>query len=98
MADTAPIAIEPGTDPASFDSGEITFIGTATVLIRYAGFTILTDPNFLHQGQHTYLGMGAFGKRRTEPAMSIDELPPLDLVVLSHHHGDHFDRIAAAGL
>jgi len=28
--------------------GSIFFVGTATVLLRYAGFTILTDPNFLH--------------------------------------------------
>jgi hypothetical protein len=35
-------------DP-DFTSGSIFFVGTATVLIRYAGFTILTDPNFLHQ-------------------------------------------------
>lgn len=30
--------------------------------------------------------------------MEIDQLPPLDLVVLSHHHGDHFDHVAAEGL
>ena len=32
------------------------FIGTATTLIRYAGFTVLTDPNFLHRGERVYLG------------------------------------------
>jgi len=79
-------------------AGEVTFIGTATVLIRYGGFTILTDPNFLHAGQHAYLGLGLRSKRLTEPAMTIDELPDLDFVVLSHHHGDHFDDVAAAGL
>lgn len=30
--------------------------------------------------------------------MAIADLPPLDFVVLSHHHGDHFDDIAAAEL
>jgi L-ascorbate metabolism protein UlaG (beta-lactamase superfamily) len=30
--------------------------------------------------------------------LSIGELPSLDFVVLSHHHGDHFDRVAARGL
>jgi L-ascorbate metabolism protein UlaG (beta-lactamase superfamily) len=39
--------------------------------------------------------MGLTTKRLTEPALSIDELPPVDFAVLSHHHGDHFDRIAA---
>jgi L-ascorbate metabolism protein UlaG (beta-lactamase superfamily) len=70
------------------------FIGTATTLIRYAGFTVLTDPNFLHRGQRVYLGKGRWTARRTDPAMEIDELPELDLVVLSHLHGDHFDRVA----
>ena len=75
--------------------GELIFIGTATVLVRYGGFTFLTDPNFLHQGEHARLGWGLRSKRVTEPAMEIDDLPPLDFVVLSHHHGDHFDDIAA---
>jgi L-ascorbate metabolism protein UlaG (beta-lactamase superfamily) len=82
----------------SFDRGELTFIGTATVLVRYGGFTFLTDPNFLHAGQRVYLGLGLTSKRLTDPAMEIADLPPLDFVVLSHHHGDHFDRIAARQL
>jgi L-ascorbate metabolism protein UlaG (beta-lactamase superfamily) len=74
------------------------FVGTATTLIRYAGFTVLTDPNFLHRGQRAYLGKGLWSKRLTEPALAVEELPPLDLVVLSHLHGDHFDRVARRGL
>jgi L-ascorbate metabolism protein UlaG (beta-lactamase superfamily) len=79
-------------------AGRILFIGTATTLIQAAGFTILTDPNFLHRGDRAYLRMGLTTKRLTEPALSIGELPPLDFVVLSHHHGDHFDRVAARDL
>jgi L-ascorbate metabolism protein UlaG (beta-lactamase superfamily) len=73
--------------------GELTFIGTATVLVRRGSFTFLTDPNFLHAGDHAHLGHGLRSKRLTEPAMALDELPPLDFVLLSHHHGDHFDQI-----
>jgi L-ascorbate metabolism protein UlaG (beta-lactamase superfamily) len=69
------------------------FVGTATVILRYAGFTILTDPNFLHAGDHVHLGYGLTSRRRTNPAMDIEDLPPIDLVVLSHLHGDHFDRV-----
>jgi L-ascorbate metabolism protein UlaG (beta-lactamase superfamily) len=78
--------------------GGLHFIGTATTLLRYAGFTVLTDPNFLHRGQRAYLGKGRWTTRRTDPAMEIGDLPALDLVVLSHLHGDHFDRVARNGL
>ena len=88
----------PDAPSDDLECGELTFIGTATVLVRYAGFTFLTDPNFLHQGQHAYIGLGLTTRRRTEPAMQVRDLPPLDFVVLSHHHGDHFDRIAARDL
>ena len=69
-------------------------MGNATVVIRYAGFTILTDPNFLHAGDHVHLGYGLTSKRLTNPAVEIEDLPPLDFVLLSHLHGDHFDRVA----
>ncbi len=83
---------------ADFNSGSLFFIGNATVLLRYAGFTILTDPNFLHQGEHVHLGYGISSARRINPAMEIEQLPALDMVVLSHMHEDHFDRIAEAKL
>jgi L-ascorbate metabolism protein UlaG (beta-lactamase superfamily) len=70
------------------------FIGTATTLLRLGTFTVLTDPNFLHRGQRAYLGKGLWSRRLTDPALGPDELPALDAVVLSHLHGDHFDRVA----
>jgi L-ascorbate metabolism protein UlaG (beta-lactamase superfamily) len=88
----------PASGAPDLSSGELTFVGTATVLVRYGGFTFLTDPNFLHQGDYAKLGYGLRSKRLTEPSMSIADLPPLDFVVLSHHHGDHFDEVAAAEL
>ncbi len=80
------------------DRPEVTFIGTATTVLRIGGFTLLTDPNFLHRGQRAYLGHGLWSKRSTEPALGVAELPTLDAVVLSHLHGDHFDRVARRGL
>lgn len=79
--------------PVDTSQGTVQFIGTATVLIRYQGFTILTDPNFLHKGDHVHLGYGLTSERQTNPAISFDQLPPIDLVVLSHFHGDHFDQL-----
>lgn len=78
--------------PADTQSGSVFFVGAATVILRYAGFTILTDPNFLQRGEQAQLGYGITSTRLTEPAMRIDQLPPIDLVVLSHYHGDHFDQ------
>ncbi len=80
-------------EQADFNQGSIFFVGTATVILRYAGFTILTDPNFLHAGDHVHLGYGLTSERLTEPAINIEDLPPIDLCVLSHYHGDHFDQI-----
>ncbi|HLL75858.1 MAG TPA: MBL fold metallo-hydrolase [Pyrinomonadaceae bacterium] len=84
---------EGGASP-EFGAGSIFFVGTATVILRYAGFTVLTDPNFLHAGDHVHLGYGLTAERLTNPALDIEQLPPLDFVVLSHYHGDHFDRVA----
>lgn len=78
--------------------GSLLFIGTATTLIRYGDLTLLTDPNFLHRGQRAYLGYGLTAKRQTEPALSVEQLPALDAIVLSHLHGDHWDRQAHRGL
>src|SRR5689334_2474983 len=68
-------------------AGSLLFIGTATTLIRYGELTLLTDPNFLHQGQRAYLGYGLTAKRLTEPALMPEQLPELDLILLSHLHG-----------
>ncbi|MFK4149196.1 MBL fold metallo-hydrolase [Streptomyces sp. NPDC004065] len=76
------------------DALDLHFIGTATVVLRYGGLTLLTDPNFLHRGEHAHLGYGLTSRRLTEPALDVTELPPLDAVVLSHLHGDHWDRRA----
>jgi L-ascorbate metabolism protein UlaG (beta-lactamase superfamily) len=88
-------------------SFSLTYVGSATTVMRLGadpygrgregrreGFTLLTDPNFLHRGQRAYLGYGLWSRRRTEPAAQPGDLPAYDAVVLSHMHGDHFDRVA----
>lgn len=94
MPESRELRLSSSAASTDFSTGSIFFVGTATVILRYAGFTILTDPNFLHAGDHVHLGYGLTAQRLTNPAMEIEELPPLDFVVLSHYHGDHFDRIA----
>lgn len=94
----APVAVEalslrasPGTP--NLESGSVTFIGNATVLIRYAGFVVLTDPNFLRHGESANLGLGRSAKRLTDPAFALESLPPLDLIVLTQLQADHFDHV-----
>jgi L-ascorbate metabolism protein UlaG (beta-lactamase superfamily) len=72
----------------------LTFIGNATTLLRLGDFTLLTDPNFVRAGTRLHLGYGAFTRRLVDPALDVAELPPLDAVLLSHLHADHFDGVA----
>src|SRR5882757_8111998 len=83
---------------AEFNEGDVYFIGNATTLIRFGGITILTDPAFLHKGLHVDLGHGIWAQRLVEPACQVADLPPVDLIVLSHYHGDHFDDVVARDL
>lgn len=96
-ADTFQLLLPPDAGPAD-GAVSLQFIGTATVLIRYHGLVILTDPNFLHKGEQAYLGYGQHATRLTEPALTLEQLPHVDLVILSHMHEDHFDRRVQAQL
>lgn len=95
MAELRLPAAQADVDPTR---ASIQFVGNATVLLRYAGLTVLTDPTFVHAGDHVHLGYGLTTKRLLDPALELDELPPIDLVLLSHLHGDHFDQVAEARL
>lgn len=90
----AEITLPAGGAAPDTSTGSIFFIGNATVLIRYGGLTVLTDPTFIHKHQEVSIGYGLSARRLTNPALEISELPPLDLIVLSHFHGDHFDQVA----
>jgi L-ascorbate metabolism protein UlaG (beta-lactamase superfamily) len=74
------------------------WIGHATVLLRIAGTTILTDPVL---GNRVGIGLGlmtAGPGRLVAPALSLNELPPVDVVLVSHAHYDHLDRPTLARL
>ncbi len=71
----------------SVHGDSITWIGHACFLIRLEGKTILTDP-FLSD----LAGSWGVGPRRyVAPAMSVEELPMIDYIVLSHNHYDSLD-------
>ncbi|WP_152553935.1 MBL fold metallo-hydrolase [Endozoicomonas elysicola] len=65
-----------------------TFINHATVLVQIGGKNILTDPVWSERvSPVSFIGP----KRFHPPALAIEELPPIDAVVISHNHYDHLD-------
>jgi len=82
----------PPTEPVSeriFDSNlRITFINHATLLIQGGGLNLITDPVFSKRVSPVSF---AGPKRHRKPGLTIDQLPPLDAVLLSHTHYDHMD-------
>jgi N-acyl-phosphatidylethanolamine-hydrolysing phospholipase D len=72
-----------------------TWIGHATVLVQSGGLNILTDPIFSDRASPVTF----FGPRRAQPpGIAIADLPPIDVVVVSHNHYDHLDRLSAVQL
>ena len=68
------------------------WLGHSTVLINFFGITILTDPVlFPRIGIRIPLFFTIGPKRLTKPALKFNELPSIDLVLLSHAHFDHID-------
>ncbi len=76
----------------------VAWLGHATTLIQLDGFTILTDPVFSNRCGIDLL-VGTMGpKRLVEPALTIPELPKIDLILLSHAHFDHWDMPSLSAL
>jgi L-ascorbate metabolism protein UlaG (beta-lactamase superfamily) len=79
--------------PNEWDNSQVTaaWIGHSTVLINFFGIIVLTDP-VLFPRIGIRLPFFTIGpKRLTAPALIWRELPPIDLVLLSHAHFDHID-------
>ena len=81
------------------DDVTLTFGGNATMLLRIGGFTLLTDPNFLHRGQRAHLGLRAARQAADRAGAAADPAARRSTrILLSHMHGDHWDRIATKSL
>lgn len=80
-------------EPAKWDNNSITlsWIGHSTVLINLYGKWILTDPVLFERVGIYLLGTSYGPTRISPPALSFDEIPQPDIILLSHAHMDHMD-------
>lgn len=82
---------QPGSVPPRRVNGKglrVTFINHATVLIQTEGLNILTDPIWSERASPV---RWAGPKRHRSPGLRFEDLPPIDIVLISHNHYDHLD-------
>lgn len=86
--ETLPININAYNNAAN-DEVIITWLGHSTLLIKAGGITILTDPVFSERASMTSF----FGPKKFNYIhdYKLEDLPPVDIVIISHDHYDHLD-------
>lgn len=72
-----------------------TWIGHATVLMQVNGVNVLTDPIFSERASPVSF---AGPERKVAPGITLDQLPHVDVVLISHNHYDHLDRDSVLAL
>jgi L-ascorbate metabolism protein UlaG (beta-lactamase superfamily) len=93
--------VEPSKPPSCVDGSQlrITLVNHSTLLIQQNGSNILTDPIWSQRASP----LAAIGpRRRRQPGVRWEDLPPIDIVLLSHNHYDQLDlatlrRLAGRG-
>ncbi|MEM7542427.1 MAG: MBL fold metallo-hydrolase [Pseudomonadota bacterium] len=84
------IETEPSEVPESPSAGAlaVTFVNHSTMLLRFNGLTVLTDPIYSERASpFDWLGP----KRVRAPGVRFEDLPQIDVVLISHNHYDHLD-------
>jgi L-ascorbate metabolism protein UlaG (beta-lactamase superfamily) len=93
--DLAAIAPDLGFIRSRGNHFSVTWIGRATALVRIGRTNVLTDPHFSERASPVQWA----GPRRWQPpALRIDELPRIDVVLISHNHYDHLDEDSVRAL
>ena len=67
----------------------VTWIGHATALVQYRDINFLTDP---HLTRYPFAYEFWVKPRYTDPALGLEQMPPIDFVVISHNHYDSLDH------
>jgi L-ascorbate metabolism protein UlaG (beta-lactamase superfamily) len=82
--------VQPAHPPKFAQDNEwrVTFVNHATVLLQFPGCNILTDPVWAERASPV---SWAGPKRHRAPGVRLADLPPIDIVLLSHNHYDHCD-------
>jgi N-acyl-phosphatidylethanolamine-hydrolysing phospholipase D len=94
--DTIPRATpSPAFPRAAPDRCTLTWVGHSTFLIQLGGLNILTDPIWSERAS-PLPGVGP--RRRVEPGLPFQHLPPIDAVIQSHDHYDHLDDLTVCRL
>ena len=91
---TRPIAPAPHhPDPARWPDDGITgaWLGHSTVLLNFLGLWVITDPVLASRCGLRFGPFTVGPRRRIRPALSVRQLPAIDLVLLTHAHLDHLD-------
>jgi L-ascorbate metabolism protein UlaG (beta-lactamase superfamily) len=73
----------------------VSYVGHASFLLQTAGLNILTDPVWSERASPVAF---AGPRRVNDPGIAFDDLPPIDVVLLSHNHYDHLDILTLARL
>jgi N-acyl-phosphatidylethanolamine-hydrolysing phospholipase D len=94
----APCPLFPN-DPTALSANRtrpsLTWIGHSTFLIQVEGKNLITDPIFTKRASPVYF---AGPKRITPPGLALDDLPPLDIVLISHNHHDHLNEYSVRAI
>ena len=84
----AQVDVIPVTPVSSSQPLRITMVGHVSLLIQVEGLNILTDPVWSQRASPVAF---AGPKRVTAPGIRMEDLPPIDVVLISHSHYDHMD-------